>query len=177
MAKAILFVVAGFGLLGLGFLIGTSSAKPPSTDPTGPRPDATSHGPGEEVWTYPGAVRSSELRGIREEIAGVLFHLSGYASAWTTADDYDKVAKHYVDLLRIKSVDLSKFPHTQSVAAESSPDGSATVGVLRVSGSADNPAGKMHVLFRRTPGYEVSVVISRPDGEKQTRIAILYDVK
>jgi hypothetical protein len=46
-----------------------------------------------------------------------------------------------------------------------------------VSGSDDTLLANMRVIFRQTPGYAVSVVISRPEGEKQTRIAILYDVK
>ncbi len=133
--------------------------------------------PAWEEWGYPGAATRSSRQSLAVRVEGRLVRPGGRYAVLVTPDDFEKVAEHYA----VKA----GFEHAPAVAASRSGasnsdslQGESTVLLDDfVDARGLEPARPVRVkaLLRRSPSYDLTVVLTRAAEESATHILVLYD--
>jgi hypothetical protein len=139
--------------------------------------DAIPAPPPKDDWLYPGAKVRGRIEGMALRISGELVRPAGTFLVFTTKDSFDDVARFYAGKAGFEDPDAvaasrKAFSHSGSL------QGVATL-VLDDAEMPDEPGGPRPVrsktLIRRSPSYDVTVVLTQADGEEHLHGTLLFE--
>jgi len=139
--------------------------------------DAIPAPPPKDEWLYPGAKVRGRIEGMALRISGELVRPAGTFLVITTTDGFDDVARFYAGKAGFEDPDAvatsrKAFSHSGSL------QGVATL-VLDDAEVPGDPGGPRPVrsktLIRRSPSYDVIVMLTQADGEAHVHGTLLFE--
>lgn len=141
--------------------------------------DPVAPAPPWEAWGYPGASTRASRQTLAVRVEGRLVRPAGRYAVLVTRDDFEKVAEHYA--VKAGFEDAPAVAASRSAAANSdSLQGESTVlldDFVDARGSDAARPVRVKALLRRSPSYDLTVVLTRAAEESATHILVLYDPK
>lgn len=135
--------------------------------------------PAWETWRYPQSTEGGGLEGTSVRYNGVLVRPPIRMAAYSSTDSFETIAQYYAKKLGFTDVSsiAGSYAATQS---EGTIDGEQSMlldaGDWTGQSASDTPGGRVRLktLVRRSPGYDVLVVLSQADGNATTHLVLFY---
>lgn len=135
--------------------------------------------PDREEWLYPRAKVKGQLESAAVRISGELVRPAGHYAVLVTGDDFETVARHYSD--KLKFSDPEAIAKSQlAFSSEGNVQGESVHLLDDQRGEGDPQSARAlrtKCLVRRCPSYDLTVLLTRAEGERETHIIVLYDPK
>ena len=139
--------------------------------------DAIPAPPPDDEWLYPGAKVRNRIEGMAVRISGELVRPAGTFLVFTTRDTFDDVARFYATKAGFEDPEAvaasrKAFSHSGSL------QGVATL--LLDDAEVPDDSGRSRpvrskTLIRRSPSYDVTVVLTQAEGEEQVHGTLLFE--
>lgn len=131
-----------------------------------------------EKWHYPGARSKGSIKGSSLRVMGQLVKAAGRYAVFVTTDDFDTVARWYAEQAGFERAGDVAKSRTGVSSFGRFPEGQEGF-LLDDSSDPTGPNAARSVLtkclMRRSRSYDLTVVLTRGDGEEHTHILLLYD--
>lgn len=130
-----------------------------------------------EEWGYPGADIMGSIQASSVRVSGELVRPAGRYAVLVTPDPFESVARFYAEKAGFEAPDdIAK--RNSAVSTEGNIQGESNHLLDDFHDSTDYQSlrpVRVKCLLRRSPSYDLTVVISRANEEKNTHIALFYD--
>jgi hypothetical protein len=131
-----------------------------------------------ENWQYPHAKSLSHIQGSATRVMEELVRPAGHYAVCVTTDAFEDVARFYAEKAHFDEPDevaqsrLATSSHGTLTESNHWMDDDTAAADAQQS----RPV-RSKCMIRRCPAYDLSVFITRADGEAPTHIVVLYDPK
>ena len=139
--------------------------------------DAIPAPPPSDEWLYPGGKIRNRIEGMAVRISGELVRPAGTFLVFTTRDAFDDVARFYATKAGFEDPDAvatsrTAFTHSGSLQGVST--------LLLDDGEVPDDPGRARsvrskTLIRRSPSYNVTVVLTQAEGEDHVHGTLLFE--
>ncbi|MSR79898.1 MAG: hypothetical protein EXS11_04145 [Gemmataceae bacterium] len=132
-----------------------------------------------EAWLYPDAKSKGSIQGSSTRLMGKLVRPAGSYAVFVTANKFEDVAHFYAEQSNFEDVD-NVAKSKLAVSSHGNFKGESN-HLLDDFVDATDPQKSRPVrvkcMLRRCSSYDLTVFISRAEGENHTHILLLYDPK
>lgn len=139
--------------------------------------DPVPQAPHWEAWRYPSAESKGSIQGSSVRVNTKLVRPAGHYTVFVTADPFEDVARFYAEKACFEQPDDVAKSHS-AVSSHGSLQGESNHLLDDFHDAADpeklRPV-RVKYLIRRSPSYDLTVIITRADDEKYTHVALFYD--
>jgi hypothetical protein len=139
--------------------------------------DPVPHAPRWDAWRYPGAESKGSIQGSSVRVNTKLVRPAGNYTVFVTADPFEDVARFYAEKARFEQPD--DVAKSQSAVSSRGTIQGESNHLLDDFHDAADPEKlrpvRVKCLVRRSPSYDLTVIITRANDEKHTHVALFYD--
>ena len=130
-------------------------------------------------WQYPRARILGTRTGVSVRISEELVRPAGHYAVLVTPDGFEQVARFYAAIAHFENPDEVASSRA-AMSSRESLHGESNHWLDDCSAAGDPSQLRpllAKCLVRRCPSYDLTIFITRADGEPQTHITLLYDPK
>lgn len=132
-----------------------------------------------DEWHYPNAEVKASVQGSSLRVMGELVRPAGRYAVLVTTDEFEDVARFYAAKTHFEAPDAMAKSRS-AVSSYGTLQGESN-HLLDDFDDPNDPQKSRPVrakcMIRRCPSYDLTVFITRADGEAQTHVVLLYDPK
>lgn len=135
--------------------------------------------PAFDTWRYPQSTEGGSLVGTSVRYNGVLVRPPIRMAASSSTDSFETIALYYAEKLGFTEAPDVAASHA-GTQSEGSVDGEQSMlldsGDWAMQTATDTPGGRVRLktLVRRSPAYDVLVMLSQADGSATTHLVLFY---